>query len=245
MATIEDLQADLQSYVSSVASIESENSELKKRVAYLESDREREAMLWMEKLEKGKHSWREQALQHGRNQKQRTFLECEKVIQAFQSEMRAQQYINQTKDTSLLLSNLLRAENSNEIADHQRRVFEAMAFTGATKITVTLQDYDIEDSHVALCNRTDLEVSLIGCSLKFKPSGARYKFPDDTLIMPNSTLSLWYGTMSHSIVRNSSSGGSLHWSSDYAVTTDFSSTVSLVDKNGKHSIILKLLLHCI
>ena len=205
MATMEDLQADLQSYVSSVANIESENSELKRRVAYLENDREREAMLWMDKLEKGKHSWREQA---------------------------PQRYVNQTKDNALLLSSLLRAENSNEIADHQRRVFEAMAFTGATKITVTLQDYDIEDNHVSLCNRTDLEVSLIGCSLKFKPSGARYKFPDDTLIMPNSTLSVWYGNMSHTLVRNSSGGGSLHWNSDYAVTTDFSSTVSLVDKNG-------------
>jgi hypothetical protein len=232
MATIEDLKADLESYVTSVADIESENLELKRRVAYLESDREHEAKLWMEKLREGKDSWREQALQYGRNQKKRTILECEKVMQAFQSEMRTQQFSNQTKDSSLLLSSLLRAENSNEVADHQRRVFEAMAFTGATKATVTLQDYDIEDNHISLFNRTDLEVSLIGCSLKFKPSGARYKFPDDTLIMPSSTLSIWFGKEAHSIARNGKSEGSLYWHSDSGNTTDFASTVNLVDKNG-------------
>ena len=235
MATVEDLKADLESYVTSVADIETENSELKRRVQFLENDRENEAKIWMEKLKEGKESWREQALQHGRNQKQRTILECEKVMQAFQSEMRTQQFTNQSKDNSLLLSSLLRAENSFEIAEHQRRVYEAMAFTGATKATVTLQDYDIEDNHISLFNRTHLEVSLIGCLLKFKISGARYKFPDDTIIMPNSTLSLWFGKDAHSTIRHAKAAGSLYWNSNAAITNDFSSSVNLVDKNGESS----------
>ena len=240
MATIEDLKADLESYVRSVADIEFENSELKKRVAFLENDRELEGKIWLEKLTAGKETWREQALQHGRNQKQRTIVECEKVMQAFQSDLRTQQFTYQTKDSSLLLSSLLRAESSNETAEHQRRVYEAMAFTGATGATVTLQDYDIEDNHISLYNRTDLEVSLIGCCLKFSSSGAKYKFPDDTLIRPNSTLSLWYGSDAHSSIRHATAAGSLFWESNAAVTSDFTSTVDLVDKKGELNVFLCL-----
>ena len=232
MATVDDLKADLESYVKSVALVESENFELKKTVAFLEHDREHEGKMWLEKLNAAKESWREQALQHGRNQKQRTILECEKVMQAFQSELRAQQFTYQTKDSSLLLSCLLRAEISNEVAEHQRRVYEAMAFTGASMTTVTLQDFDIEDNHVLLFNRTDLEVNLIGCCLRFSCSGARYRFPDDTIIMPNSTLSVWYGKDAHSSVRNARNAGSLYWCSDAAATTNFTSSVSLIDIKG-------------
>ena len=230
--TIEDLKADLESYVTSVADIEFENAELKRKILFLESDRDIEGKLWLEKLTAAKESWREQALQHGRNQKLRTLQECEKAMQAFQSELRTQQFTHQSKDNSLLLSCLLRAESSAEAAEHDKRVSEAMAFTGATKATVTLQDFDIEDNHISLFNRTDLEVSLIGCCLKFKNSGARFKFPDDTLMMPNSTLSLWYGKEAHSSIRQAKTAGSLYWNSNAAVTSDFSTTVDLVDKKG-------------
>lgn len=237
MATIEDLKADLESYVKSVTVVELENARLKEKVAFLEHDREYESKMWFEKLNVAKESWRDQALQHGRNQKQRTILECEKVMQAFQSELRAQQSTYQTRDSSLLLSCLLRAESSIEVAEHERRVYEAMAFTQALMTTVTLQDYDIEDNHVLLFNRTDSEIGLIGCCLRFSCSGARYRFPDDTMMMPHSTLSLWYGNDAHNSIRNARNAGSLYWRSDSAITTNFSSRVDLIDKKGAYFIL--------
>lgn len=230
--TIDDLRRDLENYVNSVAEIESENKEFKKRIAHLENERELEAERWLSILNKGKESWREQAIQHGRYQKKQTMVECEKVMQAFQSELRTQYFQYQTKDSSVLLSCLLRANSSAERAEHDRGVFESMALFGAIKPTVTVQDFDIEDNHVSISNRTDMEVSLTGCSLKFKGSNAKYKFPDDLTIHPTSTISVWYGKEANSSIRQAKNRGSLYWHSDSAITTDFSESVGLVCKKG-------------
>jgi hypothetical protein len=63
-------------------------------------------------------------------------------------------------------------------------------------------------------------------------TGANFKFPDDTIIKPNSTLSVWYGKKTHSSVRQAKAAGSLYWHSNTAITNDFTDVVDLVDKKG-------------
>ena len=228
MSDIASLKDELKVFIESVSLVENENEELRKKVSLLEQENDQ----WQDAYDHAKENWRNQGIQHGLNVRKQVNLENAGSFQAFQAEMtRRSTQVSQHKPDGMLASLLIRSRLDLAIAEHQQRVLVASGPT--LNLPFAVEDFDIEDNHVGIVNRTTSVIKLMGYTLMFRESGAIFKFPD-TDIDPHSSISVWYGA-AHNTMRNSSSLGSLLWcprNNNQVMINDAEEIVDLVDPQG-------------
>jgi hypothetical protein len=225
------MQKELEEYVQSVATLEYENSELKSRLAELEAERERDIDAWTEKMKSAKVMWREQALTFGNKQREKAIKECEIVMLRFQSELRTQRFATDEGSRASIISALIRSRYNEDNLKRSVAMHDMTANTGMATSQVGVQDFDIDDRHIGIYNRTDHRVNLTGCSIRFREAGLLYRIPDDTVVQPHSIVSIWYGK-DHTHLRRAKEVGSILWSSDVTLSLSSKEVAELVDRKG-------------
>ena len=229
MCDIASLKDELKVFIDSVSLVENENEELRRKVCQLEQENDQ----WQDAYDSAKENWRNQGIQHGINVRKQVNLENASSFQAFQAAMTNRSAeISRQKNDGMLASLLIRSRLDLAMAEHQQRV---LASSGATlSLPFSVEDFDIEDNHVGIVNRTSTTIKLIGYSLMFRESGAIFKFPDNIDVGPHSSVSVWYGG-AHNTMRDSSMLGSLLWcprSNNHVMINDIDEIVDLVDQQG-------------
>lgn len=227
---IHSLKNELRTFVESVGHVESENYELRAKVAELE----KENHAWAESFDIAKASWRQQGVQHGHNVRSQTAAEHRAQFQEFSAQV-VTRVVDEKKhtDEALLSSLLVRSRFDLAISEHQKRILGAAGSKGASTGMLTVQDFDIEDNHVGIMNNSPKMINMGGYVLMFRESGAVFQFPAMD-VAPRTSLSVWFGT-SHSAMRESMADGSLQWiprSNNQIVVDDIDEVVDLVDAHG-------------
>jgi len=150
------------------------------------------------KLAKAKELWREQALSWGEKQRLKGRTEGQAQLLNKDAE------IQNLKDQLAVLQHTVTIERAASLAQGGNRL--------------RLFDFDVKDQHISVFNTSLQDVSLKGYSLSIRSICAQFDFPDNIVLPPRSSCSVWWGKSRVGL--HHPEGRSLHWPLEGLVADD-------------------------
>jgi hypothetical protein len=180
-----------------------------------------------EKLKLAKDSWKEQAIEYGRKQREQAYEECDQTVKTFRELFLAES----SNKTNSLVSSLVRSKFNEQINITQSNIFGAIAHSTTADDHLIICDFDVTDCHIAIRNRSHGDVSISNYTIRFLHAGHSFKFPDGVVVHSNSLVSLWWGPRNQ--LRSAHQAGSFVWPTDAHVTADHHEIAELVDRHNR------------
>lgn len=181
----------------------------------------------MEKLKQAQDSWRQQALEYGRKQRDQAYEECDETIRSFKSLF----LVESSNKTNSLISSLIRSKFNEYRSSQQSKVFGAIAHSTTNDDNLLICDFDVDECHVAIRNTSYMDIPIGHFSVRLRQSGRIFRFPDGVVIHPVSSISLWWGVKNR--FRKAHSKGSFVWTDDDFHAVTISDIAELYDKHDK------------
>lgn len=200
---------------------------LEEQIQVAEERLENERKTFHEKFKSAKDSWKEQAIEYGRKQREQAYEECDQTVKTFK-----ELFLEETSNkTNSLVSSLVRSKFNEQIHHLQSNVFGAIAYSSTASENLIICDFDVQDCHIAIRNRSSNDIAISNYVIRFVHGEHSFKFPDGVVIQSSGIVSLWWGPRNQ--FRRSHQSGSFVWPTESHVIADQHEVAELVDRHNR------------